>query len=484
MQKRIHQYVLEAVTGLPAVQKTAKKSSRGGIALSLIAAMMVGFITVASDRRWGPAMLVISGLILAGIPFSLFIQSYVLRLSLSKENLRIKDILIGRRNFRLSEDRSFILDDDSRQVERNFYADLTPFSIACNLISSEPALVPPHGSSAWQALRTFDELPGVAVGFTSFGSGGNSYAFIHGLPTTILANSTEMWDLGHVRKFSDSDMKLFKKTNGSWKKQSKAVVAAAYVALPKNADPLTLDTDSLAGRLTLLGAASMHGTREYGKSFPLGPAASLRLGVQSNLSTTVMVLTLSVLSYLAAVLFSTPVMIGLAQIALLKLLIEPLPIAATAWDQAVRNKANKFSLVDSLWSGVLIALLGVVSFVLYFELHGFNLGHTASSSIAHQGALATSFLTIASCLLVTVVLLRHDAHQSGKKKSHNPFFALGMASAVLCISIGTYATGPVVAIDLVLAVAAVSIFTAIQMLKRYASAQHTREHILEILKTV
>jgi magnesium-transporting ATPase (P-type) len=243
--------------------------------------------------------------------------------------------------------------------------------------------------------------------------------------------------------------------------------------------------EAITRNLTVLGLVDLDGTREYGRSFPIDPAASLRTGARAGLSSTLAVVFAGLASYIGVVLLSLPPAIGVLQIIVFKLAVEIPPIVSLAWDNAgsagKTPPANRF-LYDSAWTGLLISVLAMANYAFYFTRHNFEITSVAASSNAHRGAMATVLLSAALCQMANIVLQRNHGRVLSRYQLYNPLFILGLSSAVLALLIGTYATGPLVASDIWASLAAAALFASIRKLQAYADSHHTREHILELLK--
>lgn len=487
-QHILHRYVLEAATGLPQAQAESKRMIRFGVGASLVFALTLPVLAKATGNSLDTAVRLGIGLTVAGLPFSIWGLNYALRVSLEKENLRLKRMMIGRRIYHMSSDRKLLLGEGGMPVDTDFYKDAGLFGTACSLAIDEPALLPTGGLGAWHYFRTFDEFPGSAVGFNSYGPGGRTYAFVYGPPKILLSKAADLWDLGYVRKLSETDIRLFRKTLSAWNRRPGTILAFAYAPLPAGSDPQTLTAEEIAGSLAFLGLADLDGTREYGRSFPIEPAASLLIGARAGLSSTMAVLFAGLVSYLGVILLSLPPYIGILQILILKLAVEIPPIVSLAWDNAgsasnARPKTDRF-LNDGVWTGLLISGLALANYVFYFIRHNFEITSVEFSSNAHRGAMATVLLSIALCLLINIVLMRNKGRVLSRFQLYNPLFILGLSSAILALLIGTYATGPLTASDIWASLAAALTYVSIRKLQAYADTHHTREHILELLKTV
>ena len=125
--------------------------------------------------------------------------------------------------------------------------------------------------------------------------------------------------------------------------------------------------------------------------------------------------------------------------------------------------------------------LAISSLILHFVRHDFPLNNQEMTLVAHSGGLAISLLTISLCVLADVLMKRSGGGLPNRFQFYNPLFMLGLASAVLGLCIGIYATGPLLANDIWFAFGIAFIFIAFRLLQAYANAHHTRDHILQLL---
>ena len=86
---------------------------------------------------------------------------------------------------------------------------------------------------------------------------GQLYAFVKGAPESVLAQSTELWDHGHVRKLTTKDRTFFTEYNEGHAKAAERNLAFAYRVLPKGFDPATQHLEDAEQKLTFLGIVSM-----------------------------------------------------------------------------------------------------------------------------------------------------------------------------------------------------------------------------------
>ncbi|HSX15658.1 MAG TPA: cation-transporting P-type ATPase [Candidatus Saccharimonadales bacterium] len=86
---------------------------------------------------------------------------------------------------------------------------------------------------------------------------GQLYAFVKGAPESIMACSTNLWDHGHVRKFTAADRKFFGEYNEAHAKKAERNLAFAYRKLPKGFNPQKQHLEDAEQKLTFLGMVSM-----------------------------------------------------------------------------------------------------------------------------------------------------------------------------------------------------------------------------------
>jgi hypothetical protein len=485
-QKIAHRFVLDDITGLGKARAQAVRLTRFGVGVSAIGAIVILTAGSVASVPFGGAVRLSLGLMLASLPFAAVALTYTTRISLLRNNLRLKRFMIGRRHYSLDDNRTIIRNEENQPVDAEVMRELSLFNIAGSLAYDEPALVPASGASAWEWFGTFAELPGIAIGFSRFGVGGRTYAFVYGQPKTVLEHTVDIWDMGHVRKISSTDKSEVKKTAQTWNKSGGASIALAYAPLPADIDVVSITPELLAKDLTLLGLAQLHGTREYGHSFPIDPAEAILTTTRSSLSSTLAITLLGVVSYLGYVLFSIPPAVGLAQIAILKLAAEVLPAASLAWDHVRPGKKLKATHLvrQAAEAGLLMGSLAYTNYLFYFSRHSLGITTIAPGSIAHYGATALALLSLGFCLLIDIIMHRAKGKTLTRYQLYNPLFLLGCASAVLALLAGAYAIGPLAADDLWFGGVAAALYIAVRKLQLYANTHHTRDHILELLKEI
>ncbi|MFA5004298.1 MAG: cation-transporting P-type ATPase [Candidatus Saccharimonadales bacterium] len=86
---------------------------------------------------------------------------------------------------------------------------------------------------------------------------GQLYAFVKGAPESVLDQSTELWDHGHIRKLSKQDHMFFLDYNEQHAKGAQRNLAFAYRILPKGFDPKKHSLEDAEKDLVFLGIVSM-----------------------------------------------------------------------------------------------------------------------------------------------------------------------------------------------------------------------------------
>ncbi len=87
--------------------------------------------------------------------------------------------------------------------------------------------------------------------------GGQLYLFVKGAPETVLEQSTELWDHGHVRSLSEGDRQFFLGYNEQHAAAAQRNLAYAYRVLPRGFDARNQHLEAAEHDLTFLGIVSM-----------------------------------------------------------------------------------------------------------------------------------------------------------------------------------------------------------------------------------
>lgn len=461
--ERTHRYVLEHVTGV-----MRAKTEMNRILIYGFAAAGAGAITVlaADGTASSQAVSLAAGLLLAGIPIGPLLQRQSLRIAISRNSLRLRRFMIGRKGYVAPKDHVM-----------HEHADL--FAAACNLVCHEPFLAPSGSAAAWHTFEPVVGLPGVAACIGWFGDSAQPTIFLYGDLAGLLGVSSDIWDLGHVRKFTALDKRTYTDTAVGWKRQQLIPAALARAPMPAHADPHRLTSQDINGNVMLLGAVGLEGSRGLGASFPISPTGALRAGTMNSLAVTTALAATVSLSAICQWLFGIPPFLTASHILIFKFVIEPLLVIAFNWDRAMKHIPKPAGMAGgAAWGGGIIGVLSLGSYLLYGYLDkglAFETG-----SLSHRSAAAVAVLSLGFCLLLRIVLERRGRSQL---QDHNPLFALAWASGLLLVLLLAYLTGPVLLSGLSLAVGVIAGYGLMNELQSYAERHHSREHILELLKT-
>ncbi|MFO0920611.1 MAG: cation-transporting P-type ATPase, partial [Candidatus Saccharimonadales bacterium] len=109
------------------------------------------------------------------------------------------------------------------------------------------------------------------------------YVFVKGAPESILKNSSEIWDHGHVRKISDNDRKLILGHNEELAKKAMRNLAFAYKVLDKDEDIDELSMENAESDLIFLGMVSM--VDPVRKEVPKAMAAARKANIKVSIVT-------------------------------------------------------------------------------------------------------------------------------------------------------------------------------------------------------
>lgn len=86
---------------------------------------------------------------------------------------------------------------------------------------------------------------------------GRLYAFVKGAPESVLAQSTDLWDHGHVRPLAPADRRFFARYNDQHATAAERNLAFAYRVLPKGFDPHRQHLEDAEQKLIFLGMVSL-----------------------------------------------------------------------------------------------------------------------------------------------------------------------------------------------------------------------------------
>lgn len=86
---------------------------------------------------------------------------------------------------------------------------------------------------------------------------GQTFVFVQGAIDAVLAESTELWDQGHVRRLLKADREVFTKFHAAHANAGSQTIALAYRVLPAKTSPHDITPETAEAKLTLLGVAAM-----------------------------------------------------------------------------------------------------------------------------------------------------------------------------------------------------------------------------------
>lgn len=452
-QKQAHHVVLEQLTGLSQIMPRLHTQLVTGAALALAA----GAAILASGASDAPTLNLAIGVAIAGVPIGALIQRLTLRASLSREQLRLKRFMIGKKGYIAP-----------KKAVPHHEADL--FSVACSLVCTEPNLSPNSSAAAWHSFGLTDK-PEVAACSGWYGNDSQQTVFLYGDLPTLLDVCEDIWDLGHVRRLAETDIERYKQTAAAWKRQGLTPVALAYAPLADTVDPQHVELHKLQPHCSLLGMVGLSGSRGLGDTYSLDSGGAAQTAAHVSLVSTAAIAALAVGSVLANQLFQTPIGVGLSQILGLKLFVEPIVLASLSWDGRQKLvRQTKQTVRMAILTGLMIAATA------YATLLGYNyLQRNLPNGIRMQSAGAISLLTLGTCLLAYMWWAR--------QRTLNPLYALALTSGLLGVLIAAYATGPLLITELFVGVGAGLVFLLLLELYAYGERHHSREHILELLKS-
>jgi hypothetical protein len=454
-QQVVHQYVIGEITGLNAIQPELRKHVRLGGLVAMSATAIVIVSCLIWDQELSSALALSIGILLAAIPFARVLLEILIRQNLRQKNLKIQRVFIGNKEYLVPD--NGVLDSE-----------LGLFAVASKVISGSGHI--------WHGHSVIESNPSVGLSVGTFGPDNRKYAFIYGSVDDVMPHVNDRWDMDHVRKFTATDAKQIKKQLSAWKRKSLTPVAIGYAPLANDDDI----NDFKINELTLLGLVGLHGTGERGSTYAFNPAQTLLNVSVASLQSTIAISVLAVISYFGLIILSIPLSIGVLQIIVLSLLFESALFASQAWDHdKVQNKTPNSKLTsEAVQAGLIIASLAYTNYLLFFSRRGIAVTDIVSNSVAHHGAMALTLLTIGICIILFVL-----TNRKFNMKSYNPLFLLGLSSSVLVLILATYATGPVDASDMLFSGVAGLAFVGIRYLIQYSDTHHTRDQILELLRS-
>ena len=451
--KQAHYLVLEQLTGL----SHALPTMRTRLATGAAAALAAGAAILATGVTSSDAVSLAIGVVLAGVPFGVFLQRLTLKTSLAREQLRLTRFMIGKKGYIAP-----------KNPVRHHEADL--FSIACSLVCAEPHLSPNNSAAAWHYFSMTDKA-GVAGCSGWYGTDSRETVFLYGDTQVLLDTCEDIWDLGHIRKLSEADIQRYKTTAAVWKRAGLLPVVLAYAPLQNDIDPQHIELLKLRPHSSLLGMVGLSGSRGLGDTYDLDASATAQTAVHISLVNTVAITALSVGSVLANQLLQTPIGITLGQILGLKLFVEPIVLASLSWDGRYRTARRiSHTLRSAMLAGLTIAGAAYAALVGYDRLQ-----YALPASTRLQTGAAISLLTLGTCMLVYMWWIR--------PRTVNPLYILAMCSGLLGILIAAYATGPLLAAELFMGIGVGVVFLLVLELYSYSERHHSRDHILELIRS-
>lgn len=451
--KQAHYLVLEQLTGLShALPRMRTKLSTGAAA-----AIAAGAVILATGVTSSDAVSLAIGVMLAGVPFGVFLQRITLKTSLAREQLRLARFMIGKKGYIAP-----------KEPVRHQEADL--FSVACSLVCAEPHLSPNSSAAAWHYFSMTDNA-GVAGCSGWYGTDGRETVFLYGDPHVLLQTCEDIWDLGHSRRLSETDIQRYKTTISAWKRAGLLPVALAYAPLQNDIDPQHIELQRLRPHSSLLGMVGLSGSRGLGDTYDLDASAAARTAAHISFVNTVAIAALAVGSVLANQLFQTPIGITLGQILGLKLFVEPIVLASLSWDGHQKTaRRSGHTLRSAMLAGLTIAVAAYTALIGYDRLQ-----HALPAGTRLQTGAAISLLTLGMCMLVYMWWVR--------PRTMNPLYILAMCSGLLGILIAAYATGPLLAAELFTGIGVGLVFLFVLELYSYSERHHSRDHILELIRS-
>lgn len=465
-KQQVHQYVLEHITGSLKARENSKQLLGIVFGISVIGSVIILLSNTNDSSTIGLAV----ATLLAGIPFGVIAQRSTLRIALSRESLRLKRFLIGKKGYVAPKDD--VLHE---------HADL--FAIAANLVCQEPFFSPQSNAAAWHTYSVMSDIPGIATYVGWYGNNTEASIFLYGDLHELTELSSDIWDLGHVRKLTASDRERFTETAKGWKRQQLHSVALAYAPLTKSADPTNITSKDIQDSCVLLGALGLGSTRGYSQTMSISPAVSVRQATFLQTSISLALVLLTTLSVVANKLFGVPLAVNMLLLLTMAVFIVPIILAVFSWDSAVTTKTRVIeSLTGIIWHASIIAVTTYATFLLY--LYWQDALGAASGSVAQQTGAAIAVLTFGLCTLLHIILTKLTVKKKFTLSNTNPLYLLAWSSGLLLVLIISYGTGPLLIGGIILAVGATLFYGSIRELKMYADHHHSREHILELLKSV
>lgn len=451
-QNHVHQIVLEHLTGLTRVLPRLRSQMITGVSIAVAAAA----ILLASGLSEASYVSLAVGVIIAGLPVGVFAQRLTLRVSLAREQLRLQRFMIGKKGYIAP-----------KSPVKNHDADL--FSVATSLVCSEPHLSTNNSAAAWHSF-TLTDSSSVAACSGWYGNDAQQSVFLYGDPKVVISNCMELWDLGHTRRLTDTDIENFSKTISAWKRIGLIPIALGYAPLPDDSDPMNVELHKLRPHASLLGIIGVSGSRGLGDTYSLNSSQNAESAMHLSLVICVTIAALSVGSVIANRIFNLPIGVTLGQIIALKLFVEPILLSSLSWDGHRKLSGPTVGLTrTSIKAGLVLAAIS------YLGLIGYEFTRNTTEITRLQAASALSILILGLCLLAYTWWTR--------QRAENPLFVLALASGLLGVLIIAYATGPLLITELIIGIGISVAFLLMLELYSYSERHHSRQYILDLLKT-
>ena len=210
--------------------------------------------------------------------------------TLTKNEMTVEQVLIGKTEYGVSgtgyETNGTILNERGKPVAKKILKQTALFFQTGALASNAEVNPPDKEHSTWYvvgdptegALITLTRKAGIDPDVLSeeypeikeyaFDSArkrmtsvrvinGKKYAFVKGAPESVLKQSIELWDHGHIRKLSGNDRSFFLKYNEAHAANAQRNLAFAYRILPTDFDPKKHHLEDAEHDLIFLGMVSM-----------------------------------------------------------------------------------------------------------------------------------------------------------------------------------------------------------------------------------
>ena len=208
-------------------------------------------------------------------------------------------------------------------------------------------------------------------------------------------------------------------------------------------------------------------------------------------------LTVSLVGLAGAALFHIPLALSVMQILAIDLIAELFPIAALGNDKAdgdlMKKKPRRLSnhilnprsIMDLVWSGLLIGGLAFMNYLFLFERNGISASVVPAGTPIHWKAMTITYLTIVLCQLANILMRRSQHGLFTRYQFHNRqlwgAYALSLTAVLSIIYIpfmqNLFLTAPLGISDWLYALGAMVIFIAIREFQRY-DRQHHRKHVI------